>query len=69
MYLFLPGESGCLRRKFACFSCDSCKEGGWRTASDDYRGNLECETQQNIKVRLSKSLLREVGTLGFQKEF
>ena len=35
---FIPGQTGCWRRKFACFSCDSCKAGGWRTATDDFKG-------------------------------
>ena len=35
-------ESGCWQRKFACFSCDGCKLGKWRTATSDdlMKGNL-----------------------------
>ena len=62
MYLFIPGESGCLRRKFACFSCVSCKEGGWRTATDDYRGKVKSESQQNISHKVVPRPIAERGT-------
>ena len=46
-YLFLPGEEGCWRRKYVCFSCASCQAGGWRTAVDKMKGTFVCTSTWN----------------------
>ena len=46
--LFLPGQTGCWRRKFACFSCPSCKTGGWRTATDPMKGIILSQNKKQL---------------------